>query len=106
MGRNTSHNHGQSEETLAPTQRLDTWIWFARFCRQRESASDLIKGGHVRVNGVRVCKPGHAIRVGSVLTLALPGRTLLVRIVALPKQRSNAQIARLLYDLADEIGQF
>lgn len=78
-------------------QRLDKWIWFARFLRSRAAAADLIKAGHVRLNGRRILQPGHRVREGDVLTLALPGRTLLAKIVAFAERRGGAAAAAALW---------
>ncbi|HEX5867378.1 MAG TPA: S4 domain-containing protein, partial [Beijerinckiaceae bacterium] len=32
-------------------QRLDKWLWFARFVKSRTSAAKLVGEGFVRVNG-------------------------------------------------------
>jgi len=51
-----------AEEQLA-AGRVDTWIWSVRLAKSRSAASTACKGGHVRVNGVRV-KPAHLVRPG------------------------------------------
>ena len=85
----------------ATTCRLDKWIWFARFQRARESCADLIRKGHVRVNGRKVNQPGAAVRVGDVLTLALPGKTVVVRVLDLAERRGGADDAALLYGMVE-----
>ena len=50
-------------------QRIDKWIWFARVVRSREAAVALVEAGHVRVNKVRVTKPGYDVSPGDVLTI-------------------------------------
>ncbi|MGY4366286.1 ribosomal 50S subunit-recycling heat shock protein [Bradyrhizobium sp. LB1.3] len=39
--------------------------------KARTSAAELVESGHVRVNGVREKSPGHAVKIGDVLTVAL-----------------------------------
>ena len=58
----------------------------------------MVAGGHVRLNRVRVEKPGHALKEGDVLTLALPGGVLVVRVLAAAERRRSAAEARLLYE--------
>lgn len=77
--------------------RLDRWIWFARFQRSRETCAALIRKGHVRVNGRRVARPGAAIGIGDILTLALPGRTIVVEVMALAGRRAGAAEGAALY---------
>src|SRR5258705_5953167 len=52
-------------------QRLDKWLWHARVVKARTSAAALVEAGHVRINGVREKAPGHAVKLGDVLTIAL-----------------------------------
>ncbi len=79
--------------------RLDKWLFHARFCRTRETAQAVIEKGKVRLNGARVLKPGHVLRPGAVLTLALGGQVRLVRVLGLAERRGPAEEARLLYEI-------
>lgn len=79
--------------------RLDKWLWFARFQRARESCAELVRKGHVRVNGRRVTQPGASVGIDDVLTLALPGRTLVVRIRDIAERRGDAEAGAALYDV-------
>lgn len=81
----------------AQTLRLDKWIWFARFQRSRETCADLVRKGHVRVNGRKVSQPGAFVRPGDILTLALPGKTVVVEITGLAERREGAASAVGLY---------
>lgn len=83
-------------------QRLDKWLWFARFAKTRSAAVRLIDDGHVRVAGRRVDNPAHGLKLGDVLTLALPHATMVVRLVALGGRRGPYEEARLLYERLDE----
>jgi ribosome-associated heat shock protein Hsp15 len=95
--RNIDANHVADPDDL----RLDRWIWFARFQRSREACADLVRAGRVRVNGRRVQRPGTAIGPGDILTLALPGQTLVVEVIALAQRRGAADEAQRLYRLVD-----
>lgn len=83
--------------------RLDKWIWFARFQRAREACADLVRKGHVRVNGRRVTQPGAFIRPGDVLTLALPGTTEIIEVLALAERREGSAEAALLYRRVENV---
>ena len=50
-------------------QRLDKWLWHARVVKARTSAAALVEAGHVRVNGARERAPGHAVKIGDVVTV-------------------------------------
>ncbi|MBB4040572.1 ribosome-associated heat shock protein Hsp15 [Microvirga flocculans] len=78
-------------------QRLDKWLWFARFAKTRTLAAKLVTGGHVRINGQRIDNAARAVAVGDVVTLALPRATLVVRIEGLGERRGPAPEARQLY---------
>jgi len=81
--------------------RLDKWLWHARFFRTRSLASGAVDDGRVRVNGVRVLRPGQAVGPGDALTVALDEDVRVVRIIACGTRRGPASEARELYrDLA------
>lgn len=82
-------------------QRLDKWLWFARFAKTRPAAVRLAGDGHVRIDGRRVTSPGHPLKLGDVLTLALAHATVVVRIVALGARRGPYEEARTLYQRLD-----
>ncbi|ACA19133.1 RNA-binding S4 domain protein [Methylobacterium sp. 4-46] len=78
-------------------QRLDKWLWFARFAKTRSLAARLIADGYVRVNGQRAEAASKAVAVGDVVTVAAAHATVAVRVVALGERRGPAPEARLLY---------
>ncbi len=77
--------------------RLDKWLWVARVVKTREDAQRLVETGHVRINRNKVTKPGHAVRPGDVLTIALNTRVLVLEVTAFAQRRGDAAAARLLY---------
>ena len=83
------------------TQRLDRFLWFARLCKSRSIAQALCEQGHIRLDGRRVDRAHCPVRIGSVLSLPLPGPFLgsvrVIRIVALPARRGPAPEAAALY---------
>lgn len=83
-------------------QRLDKWLWFARFAKTRPAAVRLVDDGHVRVAGRRVENPAHGLKLGDVLTLALPHATVVVRLVGLGERRGPYEEARQLYERLDD----
>ena len=56
-------------EVYLERQRLDKWLWHARVVKARTCAAALVEAGHVRINGVREKAPGHAVKLGDVLTI-------------------------------------
>ena len=47
--------------TERPKERLDKWLWFARFFKSRSLSAKAVTGGKVRVNGVHAAKASAAI---------------------------------------------
>lgn len=82
--------------------RLDKALWFLRFAPSRSLAHDWVLAGHMRLNGRRVDKPGHAVRLGDVLTLPLRRGVLVIELVALPARRGPAREAQGCYRVLDE----
>lgn len=86
-----------------PKQRLDKWLFQARFFKTRSLAAKLVSGGHVRVNGNRAGKAAHGIGVGDVLTFVQARQVRVVRIEALADRRGPAPEAQALYtDMSPE----
>ena len=83
-------------------QRLDKWLWCARFMKARTGCTRWVAEGGVRINRQPTDKPHARLRPGDVLTLPVAGRVRVVRVVALAVRRGPAAEARLLYD---EIGE-
>ena len=78
-------------------QRIDKWLWVARFVRTRSQAADLVSRGQIRLNRVKIVKPSHEVGKGDVLTIALQGRVRVVEVSACALRRGPSQQALLLY---------
>lgn len=83
---------------LAPSRRLDQWLWFGRFVKTRSLAARLCTAGAIAVNGTAIRKANHTVHVGD--TVAVPQGALCrtVRVLALGLRRGPAAEARLLYE--------
>jgi ribosome-associated heat shock protein Hsp15 len=79
-------------------QRLDKWLWHARVVKARTSAAALIEAGHVRINGVREKAPGHAVKAGDVVTIALDRGVRVLKVLGFTERRGDASAARVLYE--------
>ncbi|MBZ8132994.1 RNA-binding S4 domain-containing protein [Afifella sp. IM 167] len=82
----------------AASQRLDRWLWHARFARTRSAAQKLVTDGHVRLNRDKVTQPSRLVRVGDVLTLALSRQVKVAEVKAIASKRGSYAIAQTLYD--------
>lgn len=87
--------------------RIDKLLWYLRFHKTRKAAQVDVLAGHIRLNGRRIEKPGHAIHIGDILTLMVPtpqGReTHAIRILTLPTRRGPASEAQACWALADSL---
>ena len=81
----------------ADRQRLDKWLWFARFFKTRSLATKQVSAGHVRVNSVKASKPSQTVCVGDVLTFPQGRRIRVVRIEGIGVRRGPAPEAQALY---------
>ena len=79
-------------------QRVDKWLWHARFARTRGAAQKLAVSGHVRVNREKVNAASRMVRAGDVLTLALGRGVRVVRICAIADRRGSFEEAQRLYE--------
>ncbi len=77
-------------------QRLDKWLWHARFYKTRSLATAAIVGGKVHLNAERV-KPAHRVRIGDRLSLSLQGIVAEFEVLGLPLRRGPAAEAQAHY---------
>ena len=83
------------------TQRLDKWLWAARFFKTRALATEAVNGGKVHLNGERV-KPGRNIKAGDSLKITRGLMEFDIVIQALSKQRRPAREAQQLYEETEQ----
>lgn len=84
-------------------QRLDMWLWCARFLKARSDCVRLSKAGLIRINRQPTDKAHARLRPGDVLTLPLPppmarAGVRVIRVVSLATRRGPAPEARTLYE--------
>jgi ribosome-associated heat shock protein Hsp15 len=77
-------------------ERIDKWLWAARFFKTRSLAAKAVDGGKVRLNG-EGAKPSRAIKPGDELAIRAGELEWVVEVRALSKQRGPAAHAALLY---------
>ena len=87
-------------ETENISQRIDKWLWVARFFKTRPLAVDAINGGHVHVNNERV-KPARNVRIGDELKITKGFETWIVTVKGCNEQRRPTPEAKLLYSESD-----
>ncbi len=85
-------------------QRLDKWLWCARFMKLRAGCARWVAEGSVRINRQPTDKPHARLRPGDVLTLPTSAGVRVVRVVALARRRGPPAEARALYEELMEPG--
>jgi ribosome-associated heat shock protein Hsp15 len=78
-------------------ERLDKWLWAARFFKTRSLATAAVAGGKVKLDGVPV-KPAREVKPGDELEIAVGDQCWTVVVRGLNEQRRPAPEARLLYE--------
>lgn len=81
----------------AGSQRLDKWLWAARFFKTRPLAVEAINGGKVHLDGQRA-KPGRSVRPGNKLSIHKGQLEWQIEVKAISKQRRPASEAALLFE--------
>jgi len=84
------------QKPLLEKQRLDKWLWAARFYKTRRLASEAISGGKVHVNEQRA-KPSKEVQPGDTLQMNKNGYRWDISIIDLNAQRRPSVEAVLLY---------
>ncbi|MEM9332537.1 MAG: RNA-binding S4 domain-containing protein [Pseudomonadota bacterium] len=79
------------------TQRLDKWLWHARFVKTRSLAQKLISTGNVRIDRQKITSSSKPVKIGNVLTVSLSGKVRVVEILGLASRRGPFVEASQLY---------
>jgi ribosome-associated heat shock protein Hsp15 len=79
-------------------ERIDKWLWFARFGKTRAISQKLVERGQVTLNGAKVSKSSASVRVGDKISVVLETVKRHVTVLALGERRGPPEEARLLYD--------
>lgn len=90
---------------MSERQRIDVWLFRARFIKTRAAAARLVTEGGVRLvhDGVprRLEKPSVEVARGDTLMFSHNGKIVAIRVEALGARRGPASEARSLYSELD-----
>jgi ribosome-associated heat shock protein Hsp15 len=78
------------------SQRIDKWLWAARFFKTRALASKACDMGRILSNG-HEAKPSREVRVGDKLEVKHEGGDFQIEVLALSQMRGPAAVAQTLY---------
>lgn len=85
------------EETIR-TQRIDKWLWHARFFKTRSLAQKQITSGKIRVDKDKISSASRLVKPGNVLTITLERDIRIIEIVDIGERRGPFSEAQLLYN--------
>lgn len=88
-------------EAAQERQRIDAWLWRARFFKTRADASGFVQARGVRVfrgaQALRARKPSQEVQVGDVLTFVRKETPVVIEVLGMSPRRLSPAGARALY---------
>ena len=85
------------------SERIDKWLWHARFFKSRTLATDVVKARKLRINSLVISKPSVLVKAGDILTFTKGHQVKVIEVKATATRRGPASEAQMLYnDLSPE----
>ncbi len=81
--------------------RIDKWLYYARFFKNRKSANDMISKGRLYINDMNMRKSSNMVRIGDILIFPKADYLRLIEVKFLPENRKSAVIAKTFYNDLD-----
>lgn len=82
-------------------QRIDKWLWCARFFKTRSLAAEAVERGRVEVNG-QPCKNSREVKPGDTVTVDAYQQRWEVEVRGVAASRGPAPVAQTLYEETEE----
>ncbi|SMC76611.1 RNA-binding S4 domain-containing protein [Rhizobium sp. RU36D] len=79
-------------------QRIDKWLFFARFFKSRSIAQEQVSQGRILVNDTKVTQPSHLLKSGDRLIISQERRDLIIVVRQAGTRRGPYEEAKLLYE--------
>jgi len=79
-------------------QRIDKWLWHARFFKTRSLAQKQVVTGKIRVDTEKISSPSRKILAGNVLTITRERDIKIIEILSIADKRGPFSEAQLLYN--------
>ncbi len=86
------------QENKQKTQRIDKWLWHARFFKTRSLAQKQVATGKIRVDKEKISSPSRKILPGNILTITRQRDIKIIEIVEIADKRGPYKEAQLLYN--------
>jgi len=87
-----------TEETSSNlSQRIDKWLWHARFFKTRSIAQKQVATGKIRVDREKISSPSRKVSAGNVLTITRERDIKIIEILGIADKRGSYSVAQLLY---------
>lgn len=88
-----------TEETSSNlSQRIDKWLWHARFYKTRSIAQKQVATGKIRVDREKISSPSRKVSAGNVLTITRDRDIKIIEILGVADKRGPYSEAQLLYN--------
>jgi len=92
-----------AKEPLSPnTQRIDRWLWYARFFKTRTLAAKFVTDGRIRItrnnDTFRADKPSFLVRSADTLVFTRNDHLRIIDVLAFAERRGPASEAKMLYE--------
>lgn len=80
------------------SQRIDKWLWHARFFKTRSLAQKQVVTGKIRVDREKISSPSRKVLIGNVLTITRERDIKIIEILDIADKRGPYSQAQLLYN--------
>ncbi len=81
---------------MSERHRIDAWLKLVCLMKHRSEATEACRGGHVKINGLRV-KPAAAVGEGDVVEFLQGTHYRKVVVQAVPEKQASKELARTMY---------
>jgi ribosome-associated heat shock protein Hsp15 len=81
---------------MSERHRIDVWLKLVCLVKHRNEATEACRGGHVKINGLRV-KPAAAVREGDVIEFLQGSHYRRVVVSNVPEKQVAKDVARTMY---------
>lgn len=93
----SSSTHQSITHSAMQSQRVDKWLWAARFYKTRALAVEAIKKGRVLIDGDKI-KPGKEIKPGMSISIRQSYFSKTIKVLSLSPRRGPATAAATLFE--------